>query len=49
MTKGTKRIYVLAGLFVLAVALIVIGVTKGQPVQVLNKAINICLECVGLG
>ena len=45
----SKRTYILAGLFVLAAVLIVIGITQGQPTQVLNKAINICLECVGLG
>ena len=44
-----KKNYVLAGLLVLAAVLIVIGVTQGQPGQVLNKAINVCLECVGIG
>lgn len=45
----TKKAYVLAGLLVLAVVLIVTGVALGQPAQVLNKAVNICLECVGIG
>lgn len=45
----TRKRYVLAGLFLLAAILIVAGLSQGQPVQVLNKAINICLECVGLG
>ena len=44
-----KRTYVLAGLLVLAVVLVVTGVVLGQPAQVLTKAINICLECVGIG
>ena len=44
-----KRIYMLIGLLVLAVVLIVAGVALGQPGQVLTKAINICLECVGIG
>jgi hypothetical protein len=45
----TRKNYVLAGLFLLAAVLIAAGLFQGQPVQVLNKAINICLECVGLG
>ena len=45
----TKRTCVLAGLIILGVLLIVIGISQGQPVQVFNKAINICLECVGIG
>ena len=45
----TKKTYVLAGLLVLAVVLVVTGVALGQPAQVLTKAINICLECVGIG
>lgn len=44
-----KRTYVLAGILVLAVVLVVTGVALGQPAQVLNKAINICLECLGIG
>lgn len=44
-----KKTNVLIGLLVLAVVLIVTGVALGQPAQVLNKAINICLECVGIG
>jgi len=36
-------------ILVSAVALIIIGVTKGQAIDVLNKAIRICLECVGIG
>ena len=45
----TGKRYLLAGLLVLGAVLIVIGIALGQPAQVLNKAINICLECVGIG
>ena len=44
-----KRTYAVLGLLALAAVLIAIGVTQGQPGMVLNKAINICMECVGLG
>ena len=33
----------------LALALIVLGLANGQARDVLNKAINICTECLGLG
>ena len=33
----------------LAVALCAFGVCHGEVAVVLNKAIHICLECIGLG
>lgn len=45
----SKRACITIGLVVLAVILVVIGITQNQPHQVLTKAINICLECVGIG
>lgn len=35
------------GLF--AVLFIIYGVYRGEVSVVLNKAVNICLECIGLG
>ncbi len=44
-----KRACVLAGIFALASALVLVGILKGDPGQVLTKAVTICLECVGIG
>ena len=34
---------------ILAVSLIAYGLTKNQQKSVMNKAIRICMECVGIG
>ena len=42
--------YVIQGMILfIAVCMILYGVWRGEVSIVLNKAINICLECIGLG
>ncbi len=36
-------------LFGASVALIVVGALMGEPDMVLGKAINVCMECIGIG
>ena len=36
-------------LLALSAALIAVGCKQGQPNDVLNKAITVCLECIGIG
>ncbi len=36
-------------LLILSVIFIIIGVYLGENATVLKKAINICLECIGVG
>ena len=36
-------------LLVCAAAMIAVGVSRGEMGIVLTKAVNLCLECIGLG
>lgn len=45
---GNRHVW--QGMLLAAAAfMIVYGVSRGEAETVLNKAVNICLECVGLG
>ncbi|WP_432663735.1 CD1871A family CXXC motif-containing protein [Wukongibacter baidiensis] len=37
------------GLLVLGCLFIVIGISRGEVGKLFTKAINICLECIGIG
>lgn len=41
--------YLQIGIFVTSIALIVGGIYRDEVRTVLIKAINICLECIGVG
>lgn len=48
MIKG-KVFFFRLFLLGLALAFIVIGLARGESTVVLQKAIKICLECIGIG
>ena len=49
MMTEKQRTAVALGLMALGAACLVIGVLRGEHTVVWRKAINICLECIGLG
>lgn len=45
-----KSLWVIRGsVLVLAVAFLVLGTVRGEPMEVLQKATSICLQCIGIG
>ena len=48
MENRTRLIIVLL-LLVFSAGLITAGVMRGETAAVLTKAVNICLECIGIG
>ncbi len=48
MDRSKKRIVRFMMLSV-GIGMIAYGVSRGEVSVVLNKAINICIECIGLG
>ena len=48
MEKRTRRL-IAEAILVVAFTMIVYGIYRGEVSIVLNKAVNVCLECIGLG
>ncbi|MFR9274229.1 MAG: CD1871A family CXXC motif-containing protein [Clostridia bacterium] len=47
---GSRKVrWIRTALFLTAAFFICIGITRGEAVTVLTKAVNICLECIGIG
>ncbi len=45
----SKRAWISTALLVVAAAFIVLGAVRQETAVVLQKAVNICLECIGIG
>ena len=47
--ENKTRIIIVALLLVVSAGLVTAGLMRGEAVAVLTKAVNICLECIGIG
>jgi len=44
-----KAALIRTGILLLAAVFVLLGVMRGETAVVLQKAVNICLECIGIG
>ena len=47
--ENKTRLIIVVLLLVVSAGLVTAGVMRGEAVTVLTKAVNICLECIGIG
>ena len=47
--KKKFRVTLSLVLIAVAIGLTIVGYALGNPVVILQKAVNICLECIGVG
>lgn len=48
--NGSSRKNIATGILITAaVCLIAVGIVTGEQLDVMQKAVNICLECIGVG
>ena len=45
----TKRDIIRAALILAGAVCLLTGIMRGEAVRVLDKAVRICLECIGIG
>lgn len=44
-----KIVWIRIVLFIMAAVFIVYGISRGEAAVTFTKAVNICLECIGIG
>ena len=49
MSEGRMRLLLQGGIMLLAAISMAYGVSRGEATIVLQKAVRVCMECIGLG
>lgn len=49
MTAGKRKWLIPLGITLLGLVMITLGVFRGEVQSVWTKAVNVCLECIGIG
>ncbi len=49
MEMKNKRKLLTIALLIASVVLICLGIAVNEPSTVLNKAVHVCMECIGIG
>lgn len=46
---NSKRLIVSSGILAISALMIGIGIAKKEHLEVMQKAVMVCLECIGIG
>ena len=49
MKTETKYIFLRISALLAGIGMIILGIYRGEVTEVFNKAVRICLECIGIG
>jgi hypothetical protein len=49
MGKSKEKTWLTIGVLLIGVMFLAVGIWRGEPAIVLDKAVALCMECIGIG